>query len=337
MYFANRFNVNQSSITFADIERLANDSDKEIEPLKEFYNYFDRTNFAEKTERNMNKTMSKKAIRNSIKKVHKSVKVTFMLFVLCYFSVLSAAEIDKELLVKTDSVFNKAHKVIDLDLTEGELLYKNAAMKYELLAKDEDSAIVKSALLYNAGNAYYFANDYGMSIYNYLNAKLYTPNDDNLNQSLAFLRTQCIDQFEKSDVDIFIENAFFWHYHLSSKARLNIFYTFYFILCSIVIYSYLKQRKLRIVIISMSVLCFLLATSIITHRFVFHGKKGVITADTVVARKGDNYAYDVAFNTPLHSGTEFRCIEQRGEWTLISLVNGDQCWVLTESIKLVNR
>ena len=68
------------------------------------------------------------------------------------------------------------------------------------------------------------------------------------------------------------------------------------------------------------------------HECSGHGQNGVITSETVIARKGDNFAYEPAFIEPLHSGTEFTCLTKRNNWVLIALINGEQGWVKNDSV-----
>lgn len=336
-YFAEKFNLKLNSITFADMERVANGDKKLLQPIKEFYDYFDQTNFAKHTDRNIKNCVSCKKIKSAIKKINKTVKPILTIILILNITTLLAVDNNQALLSKAESLFNNAHDTIGKDLIEGERMYKKAAMKFRMLAKTESSSSAKAALLYNAGNSYYFANDYGMSLYSYLCAEQYTPYDNNLQQNISFLRKQRIDKFEKSELTILKEDILFWHYKLSSKTRLIIFYVCYIILWIIVIIPGKNIAVTRSLLITLSIICTLLVTSIIIHRFTGSGLRGVITSEAIVARKGDNYVYEPAFKEPLHSGTEFSCLEQRGDWSLISLDNGEQCWVPSETIKLVKR
>ena len=54
---------------------------------------------------------------------------------------------------------------------------------------------------------------------------------------------------------------------------------------------------------------------------------GVVTADDVVARKGDAESYEPAFSTPLHAGAEFVVLEHRREWLHIKLSGDLEGWI----------
>ena len=55
----------------------------------------------------------------------------------------------------------------------------------------------------------------------------------------------------------------------------------------------------------------------------------------VVARKGDGEGYQPSFTGPLHAGTEFALIEERGEWRHVELHDGRRCWLPEKSSELV--
>lgn len=342
-YFGDRFDLKHSTVTFADMERVSGLNKEVITPLatvKEFYDHFDHSNFAEQETKSSSYSADHKTIKNAVKKINSSVKVTLSLLCCFLISIVQAdQDIDSNSSIysSANKLFADAHELIAKDLTRGQILYKNAALKFQYLAQTAPSKSAKSALLYNAGNAYFFADDYGMSLYNYLQAELYTPHDDNLLNNIKYLRSMRIDEFEKSDFTLFIENTFFWHYNFSSKVRFWLFYSSYALLWLIISIYFKNARQSRTLLISLIIIPAVIGSSIIIHQFSDYGQRGVVTAETAVARKGDNYAYEPAFNGPLHAATEFSCLEQRGSWSLLLLEDGEQCWVQSDTIKLVNR
>ena len=63
-----------------------------------------------------------------------------------------------------------------------------------------------------------------------------------------------------------------------------------------------------------------------------HLVHGVIVHDEVIARKGNAASYQPAFTEPLAEGTEFRLVEDRGDWYLIRLAGGQEGWVEKEAV-----
>ena len=62
---------------------------------------------------------------------------------------------------------------------------------------------------------------------------------------------------------------------------------------------------------------------------------GVIVAAEVVVRKGNGESYAPQFPQPLHAGTEFAVLEERGPWLAIQLDNGTSGWIRRESASLL--
>ena len=53
------------------------------------------------------------------------------------------------------------------------------------------------------------------------------------------------------------------------------------------------------------------------------------------ARKGDADTYEAAFTEPLHAGTEFVLVEDRGDWVQAELSDGRRCWLPARAVGLV--
>ena len=53
-------------------------------------------------------------------------------------------------------------------------------------------------------------------------------------------------------------------------------------------------------------------------------------------RKGDGEGFAKSFVEPLHAGTEFELVEQRGRWYHVELADGRRCWVPIDSAGIVN-
>ena len=63
--------------------------------------------------------------------------------------------------------------------------------------------------------------------------------------------------------------------------------------------------------------------------------EGVILEPEVIARQGDADSYQASFEDPLHAGTEFMLLEDRGAWWQIELPDGRSCWIPEKSGELV--
>ena len=97
-----------------------------------------------------------------------------------------------------------------------------------------------------------------------------------------------------------------------------------------------KASYLRWCIIVSFVLSLLLAGSLLVEELSLRNTRpGVIISPEVIARKGNSETYEPSFKDPLHSGTEFTLIEDRGSWYQIELADSRTCWVHSQDVALV--
>jgi tetratricopeptide (TPR) repeat protein len=218
---------------------------------------------------------------------------------------------------------------------QAQALYSKAAMRYERIIREGE--IRNGKLFYNLGNVYFRMNDVGRAILNYRRAMLYTPNDSNLKQNLAYAREKRRDQIgEKQETQV-LKTLFFWHYDLSKKVRVIAFaVSFALIWIFACIRIFTRRPFLVWYIASAGVLSLLFVGPLVAEEISFHKTRaGVITAGEVVARKGNSETYEPSFKEPLHAGTEFVLLEERGNWLNIELSDSRTCWVPTMDIDLV--
>lgn len=63
--------------------------------------------------------------------------------------------------------------------------------------------------------------------------------------------------------------------------------------------------------------------------------EGVITADEVILRKGDNTSYTPAIDEPLYSGAEIILLKKRNGWLYISIPGLAEGWIKEEKAVFV--
>ena len=134
-----------------------------------------------------------------------------------------------------------------------------------------------------------------------------------------------------------MKTLFFWHYDLSTKGRIIIFSV-----CSIMLWTaaviriFSRASYLRWCITVSFILSLLLAGSLLAEELSLRNSRpGVVISGEVVARKGNSDTYEPSFKDPLHSGTEFTLIEDRGSWYQIELADARTCWVHSKDVELV--
>jgi tetratricopeptide (TPR) repeat protein len=243
----------------------------------------------------------------------------------------------QDILSEAEELFQQANERASEDVEAARELYQRSILRFERIIRE--GGIQNGKLYYNIGNAYFRMEDLGRAMLNYLRAQEYIPNDPNLRQNLDYLRSKRIDKIPEPQKSRVLKTIFFWHYDISTKTRAIIF-----TLCFILFWVgasmryLLRRQRLGWLIAVTGILSSLLFASLITEMVVAEKRKlGVIVSPEVIARKGDSATYEPSFKDPLHAGTEFRLIEDRGEWLQIRLPDSRTCWLRAKDIELVKK
>ena len=242
-----------------------------------------------------------------------------------------AASLDRtqinDLFSQAKDLFRRANALADSDPAGARDLYQKAALRFERIARD--GRVHNGRLYYNIANTYFRMGDIGRAILYYRYAERTIPNDPNLQQNLSYARSRRVDQVEEAERTRVLKTLFFWHYDLPSRTRLAVFALGFAAVWLCAIGRLFSRRALLAwgigVSVAVSVLMggSLLADEIGRARHV----PGVVLAEEAVARRGDSETYQPMFEEPLHAGTEFELVEDRGEWLHVELADGRRCWL----------
>lgn len=212
----------------------------------------------------------------------------------------------------------------------GESFQKSILYYRELI---ERGGIRNGKIYYNIANAYFRMGDLGRAILNYKRAALYIPNNDNLKKNLEYARSRGLNKIEAREKEKIFRTLFFLHYDLPFGVRFMIFsvsFALVWIIASIMIFF--RNGKLKTALILFSLISAIFLGSLAVEMTSGSAKReGVITEESVVARKGDARSYQPSFTEPLRAGTEFELLEERGGWYHIELINGERCWIPSDS------
>jgi tetratricopeptide (TPR) repeat protein len=231
--------------------------------------------------------------------------------------------------------FRRGMDVSETDPEQARDLFGRAAMRFERIVRE--GGIQNGRLFYNIGNAYFRTGDIGRAILNYCRAEQYIPTDEKLQQNLAYARQRRKDAIEPPQTAQVLETLLFWHYDFSARTRSIVFAA-----CFLVFWISAALRLARSSLAPRWLLAFAAAGAVL-----FFGslawetwragqvRPGVILAREVVARKGDGLTYQPSFADPLHAGTEFVLVQNRGNWLEIKLANQRRCWVPADAVGLV--
>ena len=253
--------------------------------------------------------------------------------------VANAATMDTaritDLYSEAKNLFRQANELSVSAPDRAKELYHKSAMRYERLIRD--GKIHNGKLYYNLGNVYFRMKDIGRAIVNYRRAEHYIPNDPNLRQNLAYARKKRLDEIDERQETKVLKTLFFWHYDLSSKTRVIAFgvcFTLLWIFSGARIFT--TKPVVNWGIVAAATLSLLLSGSLLAEEISLRkNRPGVIISHEIIARKGNSETYEPSFKEPLHSGTEFTLMEDRGNWFQIELLDARRCWVPSKDVELV--
>lgn len=271
---------------------------------------------------------------------HRRLRLT-TIGVLAFLFIMSAAGAElndteiADLFSQGKEFFRQANEIAASKPQDARDLYRKAALRFERISRE--GGVQNGKLYYNIGNAYFRMNDFGRAILNYRRAEQFIPNDPNLQQNLESARKRRTDRIEEQQRTKVLKTVFFWHYDLSARTRSTIFTIAFLILwgCAAARLFFPRPFLKWVIGVSAALSVFFLASILVEHSNLRKHRPGVILAQEVIARKGDSETYQPSFKEPLHAGTEFTLVEDRGEWLHLELIDSRRCWIPSKAAGLV--
>ncbi len=227
------------------------------------------------------------------------------------------------------------------DIEKAATFYKNNNFKaavevYESAIKSQGES---AELYYNIGNCYYKLNETALSILNYERALRIRPHFDDAKNNLELARAKVVDNIIYTP-DFFIKE---W---LETLVRVLLpdswFYisVSFFIISLLTIFLFLFSRSrttrrisfyLGVLGFSITVVTFALS-GIRKNQMLNHNDAIIITGVVVVKSAPDKSGTDLF---QLHEGTKVKVKGSLGEWSEISIGNGDKGWIETISMEVI--
>ncbi|MCK5804145.1 MAG: hypothetical protein KAI66_15015 [Lentisphaeria bacterium] len=240
-----------------------------------------------------------------------------------------------DLYTQAKACFRKGNELVKNDPNQAREQFRMAVLRFERIVREGD--VENGRLYYNIGNTYFRMGDVGRALLNYRRAERYIPNDLNLQQNLANARSRRTDRVEESEGKRILRTVLFWHYDFSMGQRARAFavlHVLFWCLCSLRLFKRISWVSWSVVLCGLPAL--LLAASLASEAMhEARVRPGVVLAREAIAYKGDADTYEKAFTEPLHAGTEFVVIEDRGQWIEIQLADRRTCWLPAGDIGMV--
>ncbi len=206
--------------------------------------------------------------------------------------------------------------------------YQKSIEVYEKLIAD---GFKGASLYFNLGNAYYRVGKIGLSILYYEKAKQFSPNDEDINHNLNFVRLQTKDKIEKLPAFFLFD---WWEVLLSYLHinQLTVFSYLFFLISLIAITFYVLSNDLKVkrisfysIFVSVTILIISVSFLILKLHREENLKYGVlITSSTFVKSSPDPESKDVFI---IHEGLKFKIEDKIENWYKIRLDDGKVGWI----------
>ena len=194
-------------------------------------------------------------------------------------------------------------------------------------------------LYFNLGNSYYRNNELGKAIYYYELASKSNPADDDIKINLAIATSKTIDKVNSKE-NFFI-TAIKTNILLSfSTFTWSIFTISFISLASILFFIFINSNNILIKRISFIGTCFCFILFTLSYFLGYtslksksENKFAIITSKEIKILNEPTISGISKFN--LHEGTKIRIVENKGEWILIKLDNGNEGWIKTTDVGII--
>ena len=227
------------------------------------------------------------------------------------------------------------------DLKDAEKAYdsKNFKISIHHYQKLINEGYKSYQLYFNLGNSYYRNNELGKAIYYYELASKSNPADDDIKINLAIATSKTIDKVNSKE-NFFI-TAIKTNILLSfSTFTWSIFTISFISLASILFFIFINSNNILIKRISFIGTCFCFILFTLSYFLGYtslksksENKFAIITSKEIKILNEPTISGISKFN--LHEGTKIRIVENKGEWILIKLDNGNEGWINTTDVGII--
>jgi len=189
---------------------------------------------------------------------------------------------------------------------------------------------------FNLGNAYYKLNDVANSIYFYEKAALINKDHPSLQVNLAYARQMTIDAINQKRENGLstVVNGVIQSVPLSTWTLLSILFMLLFVV-SYLIFLFWNTTKIKRLAFGSSLILIVLSLSTYAlayqHQALEAQEAPAIIFENTIVKAEPNERGAKLFE--LHLGTKVQVQDQMGEWAQVQLADGQQGWLLQQSIK----
>lgn len=230
-------------------------------------------------------------------------------------------------LVAQDATIKEA----EVAYTKGD--YKSAIDLYEGLLENKGES---AAIYYNLGNAYYKDGQIAPAILNYERALLLSPADGDIRFNLQMAKQRSVDKIEPLG-EFFLAKWFHAVQNLASADRWGTIGIVCFLLCLVCLSVFFFSRQRRFKQIGFYSAVVLLAIVVVANVFasnqadeITNRTEAIVFSPTVTVKSSPDQSGTDLF--VIHEGTKVSIKSTLGEWSEISLEDGNVGWMPSKDI-----
>ncbi len=247
------------------------------------------------------------------------------LIYICIFSMISWLQLSAD-----DNRYENANSLYqDGNFTEAVNAYKDIL----------NTGVESAGLYYNLGNAYYKSGKLPEAILYYERALLLAPQDKDIQYNLEMANTQITDKLESVDTFFLASwvKSFKNTTHSDSWAIISIITFALAVLCFGIFYfsgrKILKQVNFAFAILFILIAIFAFNFSASQKDKLSNRSTAIIFSPSISIKSSPSESGTDLFI--LHEGTKVNIVEQVGEWSRISISDGNDGWVKTSVYEVI--
>ncbi|MDT8413741.1 MAG: tetratricopeptide repeat protein [Flavobacteriaceae bacterium] len=233
--------------------------------------------------------------------------------------------------VAQEEVFSEANELYNQEQ------YTQAIEKYEAILNAKKHS---AELYYNMGNAYYKTDQLGQAIYYFEKALRLAPDDEDIQNNLAFAKNQTIDvitPLPKVGFNALVRKVGAL-LSVNSWAIFAIISAFLVALCYL-LYAYahksfIKRIYFTAFLFSIFAGAFALSFAFIENTYQKNHREAIVFSLEVQVKNEPLENSETSFL--LHEGTKVQVLESADNWFKIKLADGKLGWMQADNLKLFN-
>lgn len=214
--------------------------------------------------------------------------------------------------------------------------YEEAIDLYEQIIKNGEASV---AVYYNLGNAYYKLNEVAPSIYYYEKALQLSPNDEDVQNNIAFARSMTLDDIPETETTGIAEriNQLISKFSFNTWATIAVVFSVLFA-AFFLLYYFRRRPLLKRIFFAVAIFMFFLSASAVFFAFKQYeiqqnNNFAIIYVEEAEIRDEPTMREESAFE--LHEGTKAKVLEEYQGWVKIELSDGTQGWTSEENLRLL--